>query len=54
MQCDETYCGVAVKPFIGDCASVTVHVTRCGTDADIGFPSYICSETFMSSAQNMI
>lgn len=36
-------------PFIGTCASTTVHVTRLGTDADIGLSLKSSTETVISS-----
>ena len=36
-------------PFIAACASTTVHVTRLGTDADIGLSLYNYTETVISS-----
>lgn len=48
----KTYLGVAETPFIGVCVSLIVHVTRFGTDAVKGLPSYNCSVTFISSVMN--
>lgn len=39
LQSDKTYLGGAGTPFIGSCASLTIHVTRFGTDADKGISS---------------
>lgn len=46
---EDTYWGVAPMPFICTCASTTVHVTRFGTDADMGLSLKSSTETVISS-----